>query len=263
HKPLADHDVEALLLVALYQLEFTRAAPHAVVDHAVRACALLRKTSARGLVNALLRNFLRRREALLQIARRTEEGRWSHPQWWIDEVRRTYPEQYGSILAAGNRAPPMSLRVNLRRISTEDYLTLLRGTAMEAERVGSAALRLTHAVRVDELPGFAQGLVSVQDLAAQYAAGLLGLAPKQRVLDACAAPGGKTAHMLERADVELIAVDRDQGRLALVRETLERLGLQAQLVCADAADVSRWWDGVPFQRILLDAPCTASGVVRR
>ena len=263
HKPLADRDVEALLLVALYQLEFTRAAPHAVVDDAVRACAPLRKTSARGLVNALLRNFSRRREALLQLARRTDEGRWSHPQWWIDELRRTYPDQYGSILAAGNQLPPMTLRVNLQRISTEGYLDLLRSAAMEAERVGPAALQLVRAVRVEELPGFAQGLVSVQDLSAQYAAGLLDLAPGQRVLDACAAPGGKTAHILERADVELIALDRDEARLVLVRETLRRLGLQAQLACADAADLPQWWDGVPFQRILLDAPCTASGIVRR
>jgi len=263
HKPLADRDVEALLLVALYQLEFTRAPPHAVVDDAVRACALLRKTSARGLVNALLRNFLRRREALLQLARGTDEGRWSHPQWWIDELRRTYPDQYVSILTAGNQPPPMTVRVNLRRVSTEDYLDLLRSAAMEAERVGSAALRLAKAVRVEELPGFARGLVSVQDLAAQYAAGLLDLVPGQRVLDACAAPGGKTAHILERADVELVALDRDEGRLALVRESLERLGQRAQLTCADATDLPQWWDGAPFQRILLDAPCTASGIVRR
>ena len=263
HKPLADRDVETLLLVALYQLEFTRAAPHAVVDHAVRACAPLRKSSARGLVNALLRNFLRRREALLQLARRTDEGRWSHPQWWIDELRRVYPQQYVSILTAGNQPPPMTLRVNQRRVCTDDYLGLLRNAAKEAERVGPVAVQLTQPVRVEELPGFAHGMVSVQDLAAQYAAGLLDPAPGQRVLDACAAPGGKTAHILERADVELIALDRDQGRLARVRDTLDRLGLRAQLMCADAADLPQWWDGVPFQRILLDAPCTASGIVRR
>jgi len=263
HKPLADRDVETLLLVALYQLEFTRAAPHAVVDHAVRACAPLRKSSARGLVNALLRNFLRRREALLQLARRTDEGRWSHPQWWIDELRRVYPQQYVSILTAGNQPPPMTLRVNQRRVSNDDYLGLLRNAAKEAERVGPVAVQLTQPVRVEELPGFAHGMVSVQDLAAQYAAGLLDPAPGQRVLDACAAPGGKTAHILERADVELIALDRDQGRLARVRDTLDRLGLRAQLMCADAADLPQWWDGVPFQRILLDAPCTASGIVRR
>jgi 16S rRNA (cytosine967-C5)-methyltransferase len=140
---------------------------------------------------------------------------------------------------------------------------MLHSAAMEAECVGAAAVQLAHAVRVEELPGFAQGLVSVQDLAAQYAAGLLDLAPGQRVLDACAAPGGKTAHILERADVDVIAIDRDGERLARVRDTLDRLGLQARLMCADACDLPQWWDGVPFQRILLDAPCTASGIVRR
>jgi 16S rRNA (cytosine967-C5)-methyltransferase len=262
-KPITDRDLEALLLVALYQLEFTRAAPYAVVDHAVRACARLRKASARGLVNALLRNFLRRREAVLLLARRTEEGRWSYPQWWIEELRRAYPDQYGSILAAGNAHPPMTLRVNLRRISAEDYLALLRTRGFDAEQVGPAALLLGAALRVEQLPGFQQGLVSVQDLSAQYAAGLLDLELGQRVLDACAAPGGKTAHILERADVDVTAVDRDAARLARVRETLERLALQARLTCADAADPSTWWDGVPFQRILLDAPCTASGIARR
>lgn len=262
-KPVTDHDLEALLLVALYQLEFTRAAPYAVVDHAVQACARLRKVSARGLVNALLRNFLRRREALLLLARRTEEGRWSYPQWWIEELKHAYPAQYGSIMAAGNAHPPMTLRVNLRRISIENYLAALRARGLAAEQVGPAALILREAVRVEQLPGFQEGLVSVQDLSAQYAAGLLSLEPGQRVLDACAAPGGKTAHILERADVDLTAVDRDAARLARVHDTLERLGLRSRLVCADAAETSTWWDGAAFQRILLDAPCTASGIARR
>ncbi|HTS54956.1 MAG TPA: 16S rRNA (cytosine(967)-C(5))-methyltransferase RsmB, partial [Burkholderiales bacterium] len=263
-KPVTDRDLEALLLVALYQLEFTRAAPYAVVDHAVQACARLRKASAKGLVNALLRNFLRRREALALLARRTEEGRWSHQQWWIDELRRAYPDHYGSILAAGNARPPMTLRVNLRRISREDYLALLRACGFDAEPLGPAALLLGEAMRVEELPGFEQGLVSVQDLSAQYAAELLDLEVGQHVLDACAAPGGKTAHILERAGVDLTAVDRDATRLTRVHETLQRLALPAQRVlCADAADPSTWWNGVPFQRILLDAPCTASGIVRR
>jgi 16S rRNA (cytosine967-C5)-methyltransferase len=263
-KPVADRDLEALLLVALYQLEFTRAAHYAVVDHAVKACSRLRKTSAKGLVNALLRNFLRRREALLLSARRTEEGRWSHQQWWIDELKRSYPGNYGSILAAGNAHPPMTLRVNLRRTSSEDYLALLRACGFDAEQVGPTGLLLGEAVEVEQLPGFQQGLVSVQDLSAQYAAALLDLEPGQHVLDACAAPGGKTAHILERADVELIAIDRDATRLRRVHETLQRLVLKAsRVLCADATDASNWWDGVPFQRILLDAPCTASGIARR
>lgn len=262
-RPLADRELEALLLVALYQLQFTRAAPYAVVDHAVRACTRLRKSSAKGLVNALLRNFLRRPEALLSQARRTEEGRWSYPQWWIDEVKRAYPDCHGAILEAGNVRPPMTLRVNLRQIGCEDYLALLRGGGIVAEQVGPTALMLGEPVSVEQLPGFRAGLVSVQDLSAQYAAVLLDLAAGQRVLDACAAPGGKTAHVLERSDAEVTAIDRDPERMARVRETLDRLQLRARLLCADAADVSSWWDGVPFARILLDAPCTASGIVRR
>jgi 16S rRNA (cytosine967-C5)-methyltransferase len=262
-RALKDRDVAALLLVALYQLQFTQAAPHAVVDHAVRACTRLRKASAKALVNALLRNFLRHPEALLSQARRTEEGRWSYPQWWIDEVRRAYPGRHGAILEAGITHPPMTLRVNLRLIRCEDYLALLHGAGIGAEQVGRSALLLAKPMRVDQLPGFSQGLVSVQDLSAQYAAGLLDLAAGQRVLDACAAPGGKTGHILESANVNLIAIDRDASRLMRVRETLERLRLRAELVCADAADPSNWWDGTQFQRILLDAPCTASGIVRR
>jgi 16S rRNA (cytosine967-C5)-methyltransferase len=262
-RPLIDRDVEALLLVALYQLHFTRAAPYAVVDDAVRACARLRKSSAKGLVNALLRNFLRRPEALLLQARATEAGRWSYPQWWIDEVKCAYPECYGAILEAGNVRPPMTLRVNLRQIRCEDYLALLRRAGIAAEQVGAAALLLQEPLGVEQLPGFSRGLVSVQDLSSQHAARLLDLAIGQRVLDACAAPGGKTAHILETCEVDLTAVDSDPARLARVRETLDRLGLNALLVCADAADASSWWDGARFQRILLDAPCTASGTVRR
>jgi 16S rRNA (cytosine967-C5)-methyltransferase len=262
-RPLPDRDLETLLLVALYQLQFTRAAPYAVVDQAVRACARLRKSSAKGLVNALLRNFLRRPEALLSQARRTEEGRWSYPQWWIDEIKRAYPGCQAAILEAGNVRPPMTLRVNLRQTSCGDYLALLRASGILAEQVSATALILDEPVSVEQLPGFDAGLVSVQDLSAQYAAVLLDLVAGQRVLDACAAPGGKTAHLLERCDAEVTAIDKDPARLARVHETLGRLKLGARLLCADAADVSRWWDGVPFQRILLDAPCTASGIVRR
>ena len=229
----------------------------------MRACTRLGKSSAKGLVNAVLRSFLRRPESPLSQARRSEEGRWSHPQWWIDEVRHAYPACHGAILEAGNTRPPMTLRVNLRLIRCEDYLALLRGASIRAEQIGRAALLLAEPMSVEQLPGFPKGLVSVQDLSAQYAAVLLDLSVGQTVLDACAAPGGKTAHILETADVELTAIDRDAARLTRVRETLERLNLRARVVCADAAEPSRWWDGTPFQRILLDAPCTASGIVRR
>ena len=260
---VTDHDLEALLLVALYQLEFTRAAHHAVVDHAVRACAALRKGSAKGLVNAVLRNFLRQRQSLLVHARETDVGRWSHPQWWIDALRKAYPAHFADILDAGNARPPMTLRVNARKTDCAAYSQRLEQEGLSAQQIGPTALLLERPVSVDRLPGFTQGLVSVQDLAAQYAAPCLDLKAGQRVLDACAAPGGKTAHICECADVEVTAVELDPARLQRVAQTLERLRLHARLVHADAADLDLWWDAVPFDRILLDAPCTASGIVRR
>jgi len=261
--PLSDAPVEALLLVALYQLQWTRAAPHAVVNFAVRTCTALRQPAAGGLVNAVLRNFLRQREALLHRARHTEPGRFSYPQWWIDEIRRTWPAEYAAILEAGNLHPPMTLRVNCRKAGVQDALGQLERAGIAAQRVGPAALQLARPVPVRELPGFEQGLVSVQDLAAQYAAPLLDLAPGQRVLDACAAPGGKAAHILELYDVDLLALDQDAQRLERARGNLARLGLAAELSAADAGALRSWWDGRPFDRILLDAPCTGSGVVRR
>jgi 16S rRNA (cytosine967-C5)-methyltransferase len=261
---IEDDDLQALLLVTIYQLEFTRAAQHAVVDQAVSASVALRKSSAKGLVNAVLRNFLRRRQSLLDQARATESGRWSHPQWWIDTLKAAYPACFAEILAASNDRPPMTVRVNLRKADPESYLRLLAESALNAQQIGPVALRLDHPLPVDRLPGFKQGLVSVQDLAAQYAAPLLDLRDSQRVLDACAAPGGKTAHIAEYCGVDLTAIERDGERLQRIVQTLERLGLcAARLINADAGDIESWWDGVPFDRILLDAPCTGSGIVRR
>ncbi len=261
--PLTDAEVEALLLVALYQLHWTRAAPHAVVDGAVRTCVALGKPAAKGLVNGVLRNFLRRREALTAQAQATPEGRFSYARWWIDETRAAWPEQYAEILDAGNLHPPMWLRVNRRRGDAQSCRATLAQAGIDAEPLDAVALLLAKPMPVLALPGFEQGLVSVQDLAAQYAAPLLDLASGQRVLDACAAPGGKTAHILELCDVELLALDRDAQRLDRVRANLDRLGLNARLRAADAADARAWWDERPFHRILLDAPCTGSGVVRR
>jgi len=261
--PLTDAQVEALLLVALYQLQWTRAAPHAVVNFAVGTCAAVRKPAAAGLVNAVLRNFLRRREPLLQHARDTEPGRYSYPQWWIDQVRHDWPTDYATVLEAGNLHPPMTLRVNRRRANAQDMLRALAGAGIGAQCCEPAALLLEKPVPVRAVPGFEQGLVSVQDLAAQYAAPLLDLAAGQRVLDACAAPGGKAAHVLELCDVDLVALDQDARRLERVSDNLARLGLSAELRAADAGDLPAWWDGRPFDRVLLDAPCTGSGVVRR
>ncbi len=262
HKPLKDESLRCLLLVALYQLLHTRAAPHAVVDHAVRAA---RKSSvgAGGLANAVLRNFLRNRPALLANAEKTDEGRYSYPQWWIDALQRQYGERHAAILVAGNAHPPMTLRVNRRRGSVADYAARLAEHDVVATVVEPGGLLLQRPVPVEKLPGFFDGLVSVQDAGAQYAAQLLDVHDGMRVLDACAAPGGKAAHLLELAQVDLLAVDKDMTRLERVRENMERLGLQAHLVCGDAAQPKNWWDGKSFDRILADVPCSASGVVRR
>ena len=262
-KPLKDEALRHLLRVALYQLAHTRAAPHAVVDHAVRACAALGQPAAKGLVNAVLRGFLRKRDALQAAVRTRDMGRYSHPQWWIDKLRVQYPDHYDHILASANLRPPLTLRVNTRATSVEAYLAQLAAAGIAARHLGGAALTLARPVPVEQIPGFAEGAVSVQDAAAQYAAALLDAGAGSRVLDACAAPGGKTAHILEQADVELVALDNDPARLTRVHANLARLRLTAQLVCGDAAQPAAWWDGEPYSRILADVPCSASGVVRR
>lgn len=262
-RPLKDDRVRQLLRVSLYQLIGTRAAPHAVVDHAVRTCIALGKPAAKGLVNGVLRNFLRNREAVLQAATQTEGGAYSYPQWWIDKLREQYPDRYGAMLESGNRHPPLTVRVNCRRTSVEDYLAQLAGAGIAARALGGDAVMFERPVPVERIPGFRAGEVSVQDAAAQYAARLLDAQPGERVLDACAAPGGKTAHILERADVDLVALDNDAARLELVQSNLSRLHLSAKLVCGDAANPAAWWDDTPYARILADVPCSASGVVRR
>ena len=256
-KPLRDEKLASLIRIALYQLDFTRAGAHAVVDQAVLACARLGHPAAKGLVNAVLRNYLRRAAELRTRARRSESARYSYPKWWIDKLRQQYPRHYAGILEAGNRHPPMTLRVNRKRSTVMAYLTLLREQNIVAEALGEHALMLEQPRPVAELPGFAEGAVSVQDAAAQRAASLLDLADGQRVLDACAAPGGKAAHVLEIADVALTAVDRDAVRLDRVRANLERLGLNANVVYGDALEPHAWWDGRPFGRILADVPCSA------
>jgi 16S rRNA (cytosine967-C5)-methyltransferase len=262
HKPLSDRRIYYVLLVALYQLQYSKAAQHAVVDHAVRSAQML-NAKASGLVNAILRNFLRSQDALLERAAQHATGRYSYPQWWIDELQAQYGERSAAMLEAGNQHPPMTLRVNQRRNTTADYLALLNQHNLSARLIEPDALQLDKPVPVDKLPGFFDGLVSVQDAGAQYAARLLDVHDGMRVLDACAAPGGKTAHILERAAVNMVAVDKDAKRLQRVAENLQRLDLIAQLVAGDAAEPQEWWDGALFERILADVPCSASGVVRR
>jgi 16S rRNA (cytosine967-C5)-methyltransferase len=255
--------VEALLWCAFYAIESGRYAEYTVVDQAVGACGLLEHWNAKGFVNGMLRSYLRERASLDARIAAIPEARYQHPGWWIALVREAYPEQWEEVLAAGNAHPPMTLRVNLRRATVGDYEALLAAAGMAAQRVGEAALLLAHPVPVERLPGFADGLVSVQDAGAQRAAACLQLAPGQRVLDACAAPGGKTSHILERAQVALTALDVDPVRAARIDANLSRLGLAADVRTADAADLPAWWDGKPFERILLDVACSASGVARR
>lgn len=264
-KPLQDEGIRCLLLVAMYQLAYTNTQPHAVVDHAVRVTVQsLRKTSAKGLVNAILRNFLRRREALMADAVSSgEEARHGHPQWWVDKLRLQHPQHWEEILACGNQHPPMALRVNRRRSSVDVYLAQLVEAGIPARILGQCGILLEQPVGVDRLPGFSAGQVSVQDGGAQLAANLLDASDGMRVLDACSAPGGKTAHLLELADLELTALDHDSKRLQKVVQNLRRLGLTAECLVGDAAEPQKWWDGRPFQRILADVPCSASGVVRR
>ncbi|MFZ3016967.1 MAG: 16S rRNA (cytosine(967)-C(5))-methyltransferase RsmB [Gallionella sp.] len=262
HKPLSDQRIYYVLLVALYQLEYSKAAQHAVVDHAVRSAQMLNPKIS-GLVNAILRNFLRGREALLEQAKQRAEGKYNYPQWWIDELQTQYGERSKAILEAGNRHPPLTLRVNRRRGTVDEYAASLEREGIAARRIAPDALQLDKPVAVDKLPGFFDGMASVQDAGAQYAALLLDAHDGMRVLDACAAPGGKTAHILECADVEMVAVDKDEQRLQRVAQNLQRLKLEATLLAGDAASPESWWDGKTFQRILADVPCSASGVVRR
>lgn len=262
HKHMTDQRITYLLLVALYQLQYSKAAQHAIVDNAVRSAEML-NPKIRGLVNAILRNFLRNRAQLLIQAALKPEGRYSYPVWWIDELKSQYGEQAAAILDEGNTHPPMTLRINQRRGSAENYLAQLAESDLSARLIEPDALQLEKPLSVDKLPGFFTGLVSVQDAAAQYAARLLGACNGMRVLDACSAPGGKTAHILELADVEMVALDKDEKRLQRVSENLQRLELSANLLQGDAANPAEWWDGKPFERILADVPCSATGVVRR
>jgi 16S rRNA (cytosine967-C5)-methyltransferase len=259
----ADERVQALLWCALYAVESGRYREHTVVDQAVKACALLEQWSAKGYVNALLRRFLRERSTLDALIARDEVALYQHPRWWIDLLRAAHPGDWQGALAAGNGHPPMCLRVNRRRSDVAAYETKLANHGLAARCCGPEALLLERPVPVERLPGFAAGEVSVQDLGAQRAAHLLRLSAGQRVLDACAAPGGKSGHMLELADVALTALDVDTARAARISPNLERLGLRAEVRVGDAAQPESWWDGVPFDRILADVPCSASGIARR
>lgn len=263
HRPSGDPVVEALLWCALYALESGRYAEYTVVDQAVRACGLLEKWNAKGYVNAALRGSVRRKAELESKIATEEEALYQHPGWWIAAVRNAYSDQWRAVLQAANGHPPMCLRVNRRRASLHSYASRLAELQIGAKPIGADGLLLERPLPVARLPGFESGEVSVQDAAAQAAAEYLDLRDGLRVLDACAAPGGKTGHILERAEVDLTALDLDEARLERVRSNLARLGLAASLRAADCTHREAWWDGVAFDRILADVPCTASGVARR
>lgn len=263
----ADRDVEALLLVGLYQLLHTRIPAHAAIGETVACVDKLKKSSLKGLLNAVLRRAQREHEALLAELDRDPVLHTAHPRWLQKRLKADWHEQWQAICAANNQHPPLLLRVNRRQGSREQYLAELQAAGIAAEPCAFSrdGIRLPEACDVKTLPGFMEGRVSVQDEAAQLAADLLDLAPGQRVLDACAAPGGKTCHLLEAEPAlsHVTAIDLEQSRLARVRENLYRLGLDAELIAADGRATKVWWDGKPFQRILLDAPCSATGVIRR
>lgn len=263
----ADADVEALLLVGLYQLLYTRVPAHAAIGETVGCADKLKKPWAKGLLNAVLRNAQRESESIFAELERDPVVRTAHPRWLQKSLKAFWPEQWEAICEANNAHPPMILRVNRRHHSRDDYLGLLTEAGIAATPCiySRDGIILEVAADVRSLPGFAEGWISVQDEAAQLAADLLDLAPGQRVLDACCAPGGKTCHILEAepALAGVVAVDLEAKRLVRVKENLERLGLNAELIAADGRDTEKWWDGKPFQRILLDAPCSATGVIRR
>lgn len=263
----ADADVEALLLVGLYQLLYTRIPAHAAIGETVGCADKLKKPWAKALLNAVLRRAQRESEALLAELEHDPVVRTAHPRWLQKALKAFWPQQWEAICAANNAHPPMILRVNRRHQTRAGYLQLLSDSAITAQPCAYSqdGIVLDEPCDVRNLPGFNEGWISVQDEAAQLAADLLDLAPGQRVLDACCAPGGKTCHILEVEPglAGVVAIDLEAKRLLRVRENLDRLGLDAQLIAADGRDTAAWWDGKPFQRILLDAPCSATGVIRR
>ncbi|QEY23928.1 16S rRNA (cytosine(967)-C(5))-methyltransferase RsmB [Neisseria animalis] len=264
NKPIDKPQLESLLLAAMYQLHYTRNAPHAVVNEAVEEIGRIGRGQYRSFANAVLRRFLREKDKLAAQCKYDDTARYNLPQWWTAYLQNHYPKYWHNIAAALQSHPPMTLRVNRRHSCAEAYAAQLAEAGIEAKALDDYAVMLKEAVPVAKLPGFADGVVSVQDFGAQKAACLLNPQEGERILDACAAPGGKTGHMLELADCKVTALDIDETRLARVKSNLDRLGFGGvSLHCADAQDLAAWYDGKPFDAVLADVPCTASGVARR
>jgi 16S rRNA (cytosine967-C5)-methyltransferase len=261
-----DSDIQALLLCGLYQLRAMRLPEHAALSETVNGCAALGKPWAKGLINASLRNYQRNQSNIDSKALADDAAKFAHPDWLIQTIKQDWPEQWQQVLEANNQQPPMFLRVNQQQQSREQYLGLLIENDIPASEVKQSpeAILLDSPCDVYQLPGFETGTASVQDAAAQQVAAVLQIGPKQRILDACAAPGGKTCHILEtEPSNEIIALDIDPERLTQIKQNTDRLGLHATLKAADAGDTESWWDGKKFDRILIDAPCSGTGVIRR
>ncbi|WP_230970186.1 16S rRNA (cytosine(967)-C(5))-methyltransferase RsmB [Nitrogeniibacter aestuarii] len=254
--------IHALLLVACHRLEHRPDQQHTVVDQAVNAAAF-HAVGLKGVVNGVLRNLLRRIDELRAKADRDDAARLCHPDWWIKRLRRSYPNEWESVLAAGNMHPPMALRANRRHLTSRQAQARLAEAGIEARLLDNDALLLDAPCPVERIPGFFEGQFSVQDAGAQWAARWLAPRDGERILDACAAPGGKTAHILELADARVTALELDPKRARRIEENLSRIGATAEIKIADCVELDRWWDGQPFDRILADVPCSASGVVRR
>jgi 16S rRNA (cytosine967-C5)-methyltransferase len=268
-KPIKDkeREIQALLACGIYQLMYMRVADHAAINETVAATVKLKRLWAKGLVNAVLRNFQRQQQQITEQLANAAEFETAHPQWLINRIQKAWPEQAREILTANNLQAPMCLRVNANHCSRDDYLKLLAEKEIQASKTeySSVGIWLNSPRDVTELPGFEDGWVSVQDESAQLAASLLEVQPDHMVLDACCAPGGKTCHILESEPklAALTAIDLEASRLERCKDNLQRLNLQANLIAADVGAIEEWWDNNPFDRILLDAPCSASGVIRR
>lgn len=267
-KPLRnkEQEVRLILLIAIYELTELSTPEYAVVNEAVSASKALGKQWAKGMINGVLRNFIREREAVLNKMQPNQEAFYSHPYWLIALLKQDWPEHWQAFLDANNQRPPLWLRVNAAQNSTQSYKSILeeKGLSSSVHPHALQALKLEQGLDVTSLPGFDKGWVSVQDAGAQMAAGLLDVQKGQRVLDLCAAPGGKTCHVLELepAIKTMVAVELEADRMARVRENLDRLNFKAELIVADASE-NTWWDGTLFDRILVDAPCSSTGVIRR
>lgn len=257
-------EIDSLLKIALAQLQFGRAKPYAIVDHAVKATNALGQPQARGLVNAVLRNFQRKQDNLPDEVRAiNRSAKHNLPLWWINRIQQECPDHWEGMAESALLHPPLTLRANIRKTTMASAAAKLEAAGFTVTVLGREALSIDPPRPVSDIPGFAEGEVSVQDAAAQYAAHFLGAADGMRVLDACAAPGGKTGHLLERNTLELTALDNDAKRVSRIESNLNRLGLVANVRTADAVQPQTWWDGHPFDRILLDAPCSGAGVIRR